>query len=239
MAAMRISVALALALAAGCKDSRPVPPREAGVAEAVPAGSTPSATPAPAPAIPATPGDDVAIRRVFADYQAAIERGDGARAAALLDSTTIAFYERMKRAALDMPGDDVRQQPLVERLTIVAMRVGKSRAQLDATRTEDLVAAAITQGTGVSSVKGVELSAITVDGDTAQATPLKAGLALPVAFAFRRESGAWRVDLTRLLERANELLRSQLKGMSEDQLIRAYVASAGGTVDEAMWDPPQ
>lgn len=239
---MRISVGLAgallMAIAAGCKqDSRPSAPTRA---EAGPASEAPPETAAavPAPTTPASPADDVAIRRVFADYQAAVEHGDGPRAAALLDASTMAFYERMKQAALDMPGDDVRQQPLVERLTIVAMRVGKTRAQLTAAPTAELVAAAIAQGGGMSSVRGVELTSIVVDGDTAEAIPRKAGLALPVTFAFRRENGAWRIDLTRLLARASELLKSQLKGMSEDQLIRAYIASAGGTVDEAMWDPP-
>ena len=236
---MRTALAIALVVAsgAGCKqDSRstaPVP-SEAGA----PTPVTAATAEAPAPTTPASPTDDAAIRAVFADYRGAIERGDGSRAAALLDRSTMDLYARLKTAALTMPGDEVRQQPLVERLTIVAMRAGRTRAQIEALTTQELVAAAITQGAGVSSVKGVELSEIVVEGDLAHARPRKGGLALPLSFAFHREGGGWRFDLTHLMEKANELLKSQLKGMSEDQLIRAYVTSVGGTVDETMWEPP-
>jgi hypothetical protein len=229
-------IVLVATLATGCKqDSRPTAPTPA---EAGPPAAPTQGAAGPAPTTPATPTDDAAIRAVFADYRAAIERGDGTRAAALLDRSTMDLYARLKTAALTMPGDEVRQQPLVERLTIVAMRAGRTRAQIEALTTQELLAAAITQGTGVSSVRGVELSEIVVEGDLAHARPRKDGLALPLTFAFRREGAAWRFDLTHMMAKANELLASQLRGMSEDQLIRAYVASVGGTVDEAMWEPP-
>jgi hypothetical protein len=231
-------VAVVVVVVAGCKqESRPAAP-EAGVAAAPapPAGALPA--PVEVRGAPASAGDDAEIRRVFASYRSAIERADGARAAALLDRDTIEFYDRMHKAALDMPGDEVRARPLVERLTIVAMRAGKSRAQLTAMSTRDVLAAAIVQGSGTATVQGVEISDIVVDGDRASATPRKGGLALPLRFHFRRESGGWRFDLTQLLAGVDQMLKGQLKGMSEDDLIRAYVASVGGAVDETMWEPP-
>jgi ketosteroid isomerase-like protein len=227
-------LALAAALAACKQESRPAAP-EAGVA-----APAPSALPAPAEirGAPASAPDDAAIRRVFASYRAAIERADGARAAALLDRDTVGFYDRMHKAALDMPGDEVRARPLIERLTIVAMRAGRSRAQLTAMTTHEVLAAAIVQGSGTATVQGVELADIVVDGDRASATPRKGGLALPLRFHFRREPEGWRFDLTQLLAGVDQMLKAQLKGMTEDDLIRAYVASVGGVVDETMWEPP-
>jgi hypothetical protein len=230
-----LAVVVAGASLLACKqESRPAAP-EAGAA-----APAPSALPAPTEirGAPASAGDDDAIRRVFASYRTAIERADGDRAAALLDQETVGFYDRMHKAALDMPGDEVRARPLIERLTIVAMRAGKSRAQLAAMTAREVLAAAIVQGSGKETVQGVELADIVVDGERASATPRKGGLALPLRFHFRREADGWRFDLTQLLAGVDQMLKAQLKGMSEDDLIRAYVASVGGVVDETMWEPP-
>jgi hypothetical protein len=230
-----LAVVVAGASLLACKqESRPAAP-EAGVA-----APAPPALPAPTElrGAPASAADDDAIRRVFARYRAAIEERDGERAAGLLDRETVDFYDRMHKAALDMPGDEVRARPLIERLTIVAMRAGRSRAQLTAMTTREVLAAAIVQGSGKETVQGVELADIVVDGERASATPRKGGLALPLRFHFRREADGWRFDLTQLLAGVDQMLKAQLKGMSEDDLIRAYVASVGGVVDETMWEPP-
>jgi hypothetical protein len=228
------------AAAIGCKqDSRRTAPaaETTQAAQASPASTTVPA--ARATTTPASPTDDAAIRRVFADYRTAVEHGDGDRAAGLLDGTTLAFYDRMKAAALTMPAEELREQPIVERLTIVAMRVGKSHAELEATPTPQLIAGAVTRGNGLSSVKGVELTAISVDGNTAVATPRKAGLTLPIQFQFTREPAGWRLDLSALLQTANDMLKIQLRSMSEDDLIRAYLSSIGAPVDDTLWNPPQ
>jgi hypothetical protein len=239
-ASLPLLVAGALAASPGCKQDgrRTAPAAETTQAAASSPAST-TVPAAPATATPASPGDDAAIRQVFADYRAAIEHGAGERAAALLDGTTLAFYDRMKVAALTMPADELREQPIVERLTIVAMRVGRSHAQLEATPTSQLIAGAITRGSGLSSVSGVELLAISVDGNTAVATPRKAGLSLPIQFQFNREPAGWRLDLTGLMQSANEMLKVQLRTMSEDDLIRAYLSSISAPVDDTLWNPPQ
>src|SRR5262245_43364159 len=88
-----------LAGLAGCQHARSTAPASESAGTAAPPSSSSRSTTtvpaAPVAANPASAPDDTAIRQLFADYRAAIERGDGGRAAGLLDGTTIAFYDRL------------------------------------------------------------------------------------------------------------------------------------------------
>jgi hypothetical protein len=62
--------------------------------------------------------DDAAdVRACFDAYKKAILAQDGKAAGELVDSRTLAYYGRMRDAALKTPAAEVRKLPMLDRLT--------------------------------------------------------------------------------------------------------------------------
>jgi hypothetical protein len=185
---------------------------------------------------PASSEEAAAIRGRFADYGEAVRAGDGDRVVALVDAETVRFYERMKDAALTMPAAEVKRQQVVEQITLLMFRVGRSRDELAGARVSELLAGTLGHGAGMDVTAGIALTDLRVEGDRARVAITKDGQRSSFDLHFVREDGEWKFQLTRLMSTVNAHLTQQLD-ITTEELVTMTLKVAGG--DESTFDPPR
>lgn len=251
MSPIRLSIlarALCAAIALGCNpevvDDIPPPVGSSLItvsAVAMDGAPAPSGSTVPSSSAAAAAPDDEAIRATFLAYKKAINEKKGDVAASLVTEGTIAYYEKSRVAALSMKAAELRKQPLMDRLIVLAIRhrlADKDLAKLDG---RGLFAAAVDAGM-VMDAGAIEPDAIERDGDRAQlglrvgttTTPPKSG------FAMRREAGGWRIDVLSVAAAAGSALEGSLKQLDPDPdkaLLALLELSSGTKPSEAVWQP--
>lgn len=241
-------VAGALCAAVGCSSEvvEDIPPPVGSSlitvsAVAMDAAPAPSASSAPSSSSAVAAPDDEAIRSTFFAYRKAISDKKGDVAASLVTESTIAYYEKSRVAALSMKAAELKKQPLMDRLIVLAIRhrlADKELAKLDG---RGLFAAAVDAGM-VMDAGAIEPDAIERDGAKAQLglrvgttiTPPKSG------FAMRREAGGWRIDVLSVAAAAGAALEGSLKQLDPDPdkaLLALLELSSGTKPSEAVWQP--
>lgn len=240
------ALALALGLALGCNPEVVEDPPVPVGSSLITVSAVTMATPRPSASASASSSaqlapDDEAIRATFLAYKKAIADKKGSEAAALVTDSTIAYYERARVAALSMKATDLRKQPLMDRLIVLAVRhrlADKDLAKLDG---RGLFAAAVDAGM-LMDAGAVEPDAIERDGDRAQ-LGLRVGTTVtpPAAgFALRREAGGWRLDVLSVAAAAGAALESSLKPLDPDPdkaLLVLLELSSGTKPSETVWQP--
>lgn len=241
----------ALAAAVGLGACTPDPPPDATplagsvsivVSATVQDGPAPSASAsASASAGPATRED--AVRAVFVAYRDAILAKRGKAAAALVAQETLAYYDKMRLAALDMKEAELKRSPPMDRLMILAVRHRLGDRDLAAMNGADLFAAAVDAGMVSMSAQAAEPDAVvfTPDGNAklgirvgTQTSPPEAG------FTMRREADSWHIDVLSVAAAAGALLETSLKSLDPDPdvaLLKLLELSSGKKPDAGVWKP--
>ena len=182
------------------------------------------------------------VRAAFERYRVAILARDGASALDAVDARTVEYYRRSVALALDADSATVAELPLMDELMVLTLR---HRVPVHTLRGFD-GAAAFTYGVeqgwiGEASVRQQRLGRVTIAGDSARAELTIDGVPVPeVAFAFSRERGEWRVDLTSVTGIAGDALRQQAEQLGETE--QSYLAMllglvSGRPVKPAAWQP--
>lgn len=202
------------------------------------------------------------VREVFASYQDALVRGDGALAQRLVDEGTLRYFEGLKRAALEGTESEVKGRPFVDRLLVVSMRQALAPEVLEALTFERLITTAMTEGwIQPETVAGLEMGAVSVAGDEATGEPINTALpavappeppapgeaaspgdeaALAVSYRFVCEGGEWKFRFGSLVDQLDRLVTELTRqlGAEEDALIFSLVeAFTGEKVLPEIWQP--
>ncbi len=192
------------------------------------------------PAAAQTPADRV--RAAFERYREAVLARDGAAALDAVDARTVDYYRQSVDLALDADSAAVASLPFLDELMVLTLR---HRVPPDTLRAFDGASAfvyGVEQGwISPSSVRRQRLGRVTVAGDSARAELAVDGESVPeVAFAFARERGDWRLDLTSVTALAGASLRAQAAAL--DLTEGAYIALlletvSGRPVKPVLWRP--
>jgi hypothetical protein len=202
------------------------------------------------------------VREVFASYQDALVRGDGALAHRLVDEGTLRYFEGLKRAALEGTESEVKERPFVDRLLVVSMRHALAPEVIETLTFERLIATAMTEGwIQPETVAGLEMGAVSVAGDEATGEPVNTSLpaiatpepsapgepapegdatALAVSYRFVCEGGEWKFRFGSLVDQLDRLVTELTRqlGAEEDALIFSLVeAFTGEKVLPEIWQP--
>ncbi|HYR08969.1 MAG TPA: hypothetical protein VEQ60_14405 [Longimicrobium sp.] len=202
-------------------------------AAAQPPGST--QPPAVEPAYPPLTGPDAeAVRDVVRQYQAAIQRRDGAAAARLVSRDTRAYYGRIRDLAVSATEEQVRAAPLMDRITILLYRHRTPPAELRALAADQAFAHTISAG-WVTATEGEELasgSEVFGEGD-------RAILRYDGDTHFVREDGAWRWDMMPLIQAANAEMEEGMASREEQDEFAMFVLkqSDGRDPSPDIWQP--
>jgi hypothetical protein len=190
----------------------------------------------------ATSPERAAIQSAFKAYQAALLEKNGGRCAALVDSATITYYQRMRDLAVTGRAAEIRKLGLLDKVMIVRVRHQVPLAELKGMDGRGMFAYAVSQGWIGDKVAKAQIGAIDVNGDLASGAFMVDGQPTPTRIGLRFERGAWRIDVLSLFPAATFLFRQRQKesGMSEDYFVLAAVgALVGKPVPPTIWDPPK
>ncbi|HJQ38429.1 MAG TPA: hypothetical protein VKB93_14925 [Thermoanaerobaculia bacterium] len=168
----------------------------------------------------AEPTNAAAVRKVFSEYRTALLDGNGAAAADLVTSGTIAYYDEARQLAMSLPRAKLAELDFLSKLMVLRLRHEFTNAQLAALTGRELLAIGVKNGwISKSSVANSELAEVKVDGAKATAS-LTVAPQIPL-FHFQKESGKWKLDLLALFGMGNAAMRQQVEksGLSEEQFI--------------------
>jgi hypothetical protein len=225
-------VALVAAALAGCSNSPPPPPPP-------PAATTP-ATPSPTPT--PTINDEPAVRATFEAYRQALLLRDGKAAAALLSNETVNYYRGIAELAGTGGPDQIKARPLVDRLTIVMLRVLRPPAELAAQDGRALFQYAVEVGlVDSTSIKDNALGRVRITGDLALAQVVVAGQPLPVDYAFVRSGVDWKLNTVPILPTVSDDMKqaaTQAKLSEDDFIFRTVEAATGLKIDGRIYEKP-
>ena len=190
------------------------------------------------------PADEVAaVRACYTEYFTALREGDGQGAAQLVDSRTVAYYDSMLVLAREADSLRVAQLPLMDRITVLGMRLRGTPQVLGSMNGRGALAFAIDQGMmGSMGIEGLDLGTIGVDGDVAQAPLTMHGFPTPASFMFHREDGRWHIDITSLfgLSRvALDHLATSRGAAAEALLMELVTGDATAQLPGSVWHPTQ
>lgn len=186
------------------------------------------------------PEDDVtAIRACYDNYFAALKEGRGDDAAALVDSRTVAHYERVLDLARHADSSTVAGLDIMDQIAVLAMRMDNDHQQLMAMDATEAIARSVSEGLMADEgPQGMTLGNVEVNGDEAQA-PLKMyGFPTPAKFTFRREQDGWRIDITSLFELSRQGLEQVAKTAEGGNFVLQMLEeSTGKKIPERIWHP--
>ena len=183
--------------------------------------------------------DEAAIRARFTEFQAALAKGDGEAAAALVSKQTISYYGSILKLVLDGDEATVREQKPYRKMMVLLVRHGAPKLAI--TNASEFFVFVVSQGLNVgSSGAGVGLGKITMDETMASAPVVVNGEATPANFFFSREGKDWKVELVAVLLRFDQLMaqKQKVSSLSEDEaIIRTLEARSGRPVSKDIWKP--
>ncbi len=195
------------------------------------------------PASARSEGDAEAVRRVFSAYRSALLAGEGDAAAALLSRSTYDYYDEMRRLALYGDAATVQAQSLINQLQILMLRLRIPADELESLSPGELIAHAVDQGwIGKSSVLETQPGKALAEGDVAVLHVRIDEQDAGPAFHFRRESGAWRLDLVPATQLGNAALQvaASQQGVPEREFLLVLVESVlGRKIGSEAWLPPR
>ena len=195
-------------------------------------------------AAPARAASDAAqIKATFKAYKRSLLKKDGAACAAVVDSGTIDYYQRMRDLAVSGAAAEVKKLSLLDKLMVGRMRLQIPVAELKAMDGRGALAHGVAQGwIGKDGAAVAELGAIDVDGDQASASFVIEGKKTPIKISLRREKGAWRVDLRSLFKMAEgafSMMQKDSGKNADDFIVELLEQVSGGPVPPTIWDPPR
>lgn len=167
--------------------------------------------------------DPEAIENAFLQYRSALLKGDAAKAAELVDTRTIVYYNQILTNALEMPHQKLRQLDYLSKFMVLRIRHEFNKSQLEKMSGMDLFKIGVDKGwISTSTVANIDrLAKINVDVDLNKATASIPRFPNTPALYFRKESGRWKLALWRSFELVNLAMRLTVEksGLTEEEFI--------------------
>jgi hypothetical protein len=135
----------------------------------------------------------------------------------------------------------MKELPSFTRLVVLAIRHNIPPPTLRKMQGRDIFSFGIkNQWVAKDSVAPFELGNVNVYGSYASGEVLNSGRRSSSLLEFRKEDGAWRVNLLPLLERVSKERSAQLNSYPDENkaIVAILEQISGRKVDPAIWTPP-
>jgi hypothetical protein len=185
--------------------------------------------------------DQQAVRQNFNAYKYALLNDLGAEAADLVSEKTIRHYDQLRQSALTSDANEMKEFSSFQRLVVLAIRHNIPAPTLRKMQGRDIFAFGIkNQWVAKDSVAPFELGTINVYGNYASGEVLKSGQRSSQLLEFRKEDGAWRVNLLPVLERVGKERSTQINSYPDENkaIVAILEQMSGKKVDPGIWTPP-
>ncbi len=193
----------------------------------------------PEPAKKAT--DAELIKECYSKYQEGLLQGKGTNVMGQVSKVSLDYYSEILRYAKGADSTAIVQSALTEKFTILLARQKIDSEMLVNMSDESFFIYVVEQGMiGKSSVDGLELGDVFVDGNTAKGAIIIKGVPQKYQFNFMKEGEDWKIDLINLMTISSDGLRAQISEspISEDEYILKTVEIATRKKrKEDLWRP--
>ena len=187
------------------------------------------------------PAPEQQVQSSYAAYAKAVSAKDGGTSSGLVSGSTLDYYAHLRDLALTADRASLGEERVIDQLAVLSMRANIPADTLRTADARGVVAAAVkTQVISSGGAGSTELSGVKVQGDSASGTLGVGGGAQRVLLRFHREGGAWKVDLTGLLEPAETALKAALQRekLTPEGLLRQVMTTrVGAAKAERLWEP--
>jgi hypothetical protein len=151
---------------------------------------------------------------VFMNFKQALGARNGAAAANYIDDRTAAFYEKIRRASLRMPKNQLLKESLYFQIGVFSTRLRFSKAEIEKTDGRGVYAKLAAAGELGAPDAFNSLTLIKVQPTKAGASAIAhvslAGRPGSVQLRFFTQGGGWKIDLMPLLKIATDELQGQI-----------------------------
>jgi hypothetical protein len=194
---------------------------------------------------PPAAGEEQAVREIFLQYRDAIAKGRGETAASLASEKTLAYFERMRLAALTMPAAEVKHSPVMDRTMILLTRARIAKEDLERWHGRELFVHAVDQGWVGKEAQRLEPDVVSIEGGTAS-LGLRSGTSVVTpaqGFRLYQEGGGWKLDVISVARADSASMKAVEKELAQIDpdpnraLEKVVEKVTGKPVSAEIWQP--
>lgn len=170
--------------------------------------------------------DTGAVQGMWTSYRKALIERDARNASRMVSHESLLHYARLRDLALTVTRSELLSQTMLDRATILSMRVSLPVATLRSAADEEvfglIVSHKLIDG---DSIKDSTISGIQVSGDIARGNLVLKGERTGIAVTFKHEGGMWTVDLPALFtEMETTFLETSIGQETTEKEYAEYLA---------------
>ncbi|MCO5194201.1 MAG: hypothetical protein M9930_13065 [Anaerolineae bacterium] len=168
------------------------------------------------------------LKDTVSAYMAAINAQNGETVASLISEDTLAHYEYLRQLALEASASDFTDEPIVNILQVLTLRLNHTRTELESLEPKDVLISIVQ-----SDVQTIETFAVDVDRLLLHLIRSDSGFVqletddpeTPIVhlFGFGEVNGEWKLFLSDAIEQASEVTDAAYaeQGMTAELLVEA------------------
>jgi len=187
------------------------------------------------------------IQKAWEDLYAAHAAKDSQKAVGLVSQSTVDFYERLRKAALEADEPEVKAMRFFDKYMILQMRARMAPDYLRSLTGQQVFMVSVRDGWDAKQYADVpELNNIKVDGDTATANMVVRGKEAPFDYGFVKEDGVWKHDLTKMMDLLSDMTAQAMRAKPsnvqldmDDLLLITLRMQTGKEVSPEIWKKPK
>lgn len=181
------------------------------------------------------------INECWSAYKDAILSDNGAKAATLVDTNTIQYYDQVIDWVRNADSATVIQLNTLDMMMVLLIRHRSTDEEIRAFTGESLFIYAVNNGmVGKESVKENSISSITIEGNIAKAQLSVSGTPTEMSFTFRKFGRQWKLDLTTVLKDSIDAINTVITNMGitpTEFILAMLLYSNGQPADPDIWQP--
>jgi len=181
------------------------------------------------------------VAECYKEYKNAILEQRGNDAVKCIDERTILYYKTMLQTALTADSATVQKLGVLDKAMVLTTRVRIPNDTIVTMNDTSFFVYAVNSGMiGKNSVKSFDIDNIEIDGEFAKGQIVSKGKKSPLFFAFHKEGGRWKIDLTSVFKSSKEGMEMMIKktGLSEDEFILYSISYITGEKNKTdVWHP--
>lgn len=181
------------------------------------------------------------VRNAFESYKSAILNDRATDALNSVDSNTRAYYTTLLRHVKKSDSVTISSLPLLDKLSILMLRAVASKEEILEMKGTDAFLYAIENGmVGKNSVMNVSIGKVQINADFATGEFIHDGKPTDISFHFRKERGAWRVDLTSIFQVSTGAFKNMIKESGKSEhifLFEILEELADHPITSEIWHP--
>lgn len=210
--------------------------------DSAPAGAKPenSTSTKQAPAVDVEQ-EKIDVRATFDSYKKALTNKQGERAAELVDSGTLNYYQQMRDKALSAEAREVRAMSSSDKINVLVFRHLIPLAQLKQMDGRAVFVHSVNEGWTGSSAGSAEIGDVKVAGNSASAPVMARGRPTNLSFEFKKEEGKWRLNLLAQLAVADQVMKTMAATSGQDEnamVLQMLTVMSGKPPADDIWNPP-